>query len=154
MPGEADASRPIKRGWVVKSDDESDEEDTEMQDLTHAVEDCGTQLQYLTGRISKYMDNVEASTDEGYDYIHVYLGGLQKQSMVALTAIQIFIDWYWDKKEHAMDRGSQGTGTQVEQVPKCQGPHQERWVARKGEGVDVIKEVGGEGMADTKGDVE
>ena len=94
MPGEADVSRPIKWAWVIKSDDELDEEDTEMQDLTHAVEDCGTQLQYLTGRISKYMDNVEASTDERHDYITAYLGGLQKQSTVALTVVQIFIDRY------------------------------------------------------------
>ena len=117
MPGEADTSHPIKWAWVI----ELDEEDMEMADLTHAMEDCGTQLQFLTGRISKYMDNIEASADECYDYIAAYLGGLQKQSMVALMAIQVFINWYWDKKECAMDEGSwdsmegvQGTGPKVE----------------------------------------
>ena len=88
MPGEANTSCPVKWAWVV----ESDEEDTDMSDLTHTMEDCGTQLQFLTGRISEYIDNVEASADEHYDYITAYLGGLQKQSTVALTAIQIFID--------------------------------------------------------------
>ena len=102
MPGEADTSRPVKWVWVV----ESDEEDMEMLELMCTVEDCGTQLQYLMGRISKYMDNVEVSADEHYDYITAYLGGLQKQLMVALIAVQIFIDWYWDENEHAMDEGS------------------------------------------------
>ena len=61
MPGEADASCPIKQAWVVKSDNKEDKEDTEMWDLMHTIEDCRTQLQYLTGRITKSMDNVEAS---------------------------------------------------------------------------------------------
>ena len=158
MPREANPSCPIKRVWVI-------ELDMEMWDLTHAVEDCRTQLQYLTGRITKYMDNVEASVDECYDYIAVYLGGLQKQSMVALTAVQIFIDWYWDEKEHAMDRGSQdtmegvqGMGAQVEQMPKVSGSTLGKMEGKEGrmgiKGVDLIKEISGEGMADVKGDVE
>ena len=57
MPGEANMSHPVKWAWVVKSE----EEDTEMSDLMHAVEDCRTQLQFLMGRISKYMDNMEVS---------------------------------------------------------------------------------------------
>ena len=92
---------PVKWAWVIKLD----KEDTEMADLMHAVEGCRTQLQFLMGRISKYMDNEEASTDEHYDYITAYPGGLQKQLMVALTAIWIFIDRYWDEKEH-VDRKS------------------------------------------------
>ena len=106
MPGEANTSHPVKRAWVVKLDNELDKEEMEMSYLMCTVEDCGTQLQYLTGRISKYMDNVEASADERYDYITAYLGGLLKQSMAALMAIQIFIDRYWDEKEHATDEGS------------------------------------------------
>ena len=64
-----------------------------------------------------------------------------------------------------MDRGSQdamegvqGMGTQVEQVLEVLGSMSEKTgdeEERMGiEGVDVIKEVGGEGMADAKGDVE
>ena len=34
----------------------------------HTVEDCVGQLQSLMGRLSKYMDNVEASMNECYDY--------------------------------------------------------------------------------------
>ena len=45
------------------------------------------------GRLSKYMDNVEVSMDKCYDYITMYLEGLQKQ-LTVLMAIQIFIDWY------------------------------------------------------------
>ena len=165
MPGEADVSRPIKWVWVIESDNKEDKEDTEMWDLTCTVEDCRTQLQYLMGRITKYMDNVEASMDEHYDYIAAYLGGLQKQSMAALMAIQIFINRYWDKKEHATDGGSQdamegvqGTGTQVKQVPEVSGSASGKMGGEEGrmgvEGVDIVKEVGGEGMVDTKGDIE
>ena len=154
-------SHPVKWAWVVKSE----EEDTEMSDLMHAVEDCRTQLQFLMGRISKYMDNMEVSVDERYDYITAYLGGLQKQSTVALTAIQIFIDWYWGKKECMMDEGSQdamegvqGMGTQVKQVPEVSGSTLRKMGGeeeRTGiEGVDVVEEVGGVGMADVKGDVD
>ena len=49
-------------------------------------------------------------------------------------------------------------GTQVEQVPEVLGSASGKMGGKEGrtgiEGVDVIKEVGGEGMADTKGDVE
>ena len=48
--------------------------------------------------------------------------------MVALTAVQIFIDWYWDEKECAPDKGSwdamegvQSTGPKVKQVPEVSG---------------------------------
>ena len=75
-------SCPIKQAQVIKSD----EEDMEMSDLMHPMEDCRTQLQYLMGRISKYMDNMEASADKCYNYIAAYLAGLQKQSTVALMA--------------------------------------------------------------------
>ena len=103
--------------------------------------------------------------DKCYDCIAGYLGGLQKQSTVALMAIQIFINRYWDKKERTMDEGSQdamegvqGTGTQVEQVPEVLGSMSGKMGGKEGrtgiEGVDVIKEVGGEGMADMKGDIE
>ena len=87
MPGEADTYCPIKWVWVIKLDDKLDKEGMEMWDLMHTVEDCGTQLQYLMGRIAKYMDNMEVSMDECYDYVPAYLGGLQKQSMAALTAV-------------------------------------------------------------------
>ena len=136
-----------------------------MWNLKCAIEDCGTQLQYLMGRITKYMDNLEASVDKHYDYIAVYLGGLQKQLTVALTAIRIFIDQYWDKKECATDGGSQdameevqGMGMQVEQVPEVSGSVSGKMGGEEGrmgiKGVDIIKEVGGEGMADMKGDIE
>ena len=131
----------------------------------HAMEDCGTQLQYLMGRITKYMDNMEASTDKHYDYIAAYLGRLQKQLTVALMAIQIFIDQYWDKKEHGTDRGSQDAmegvqcmRTQVKQVPEVSGSTSGNTGGEEGrtgiKEVDVIKEVSGEGMADMKGDIE
>ena len=85
--------------------------------------------------------------------------------MVALTAVQIFINGYWDKKEHVMDgvfqdamEGVQGMGTLVEQVPEVLGSASGKTGGeeeRTGiEGVDIIKEVGGEGMVDVKGDVE
>ena len=135
MPGEADASHPVKQAQFVKSD-------TEMWDLMCAMEDCRTQLQYLMGRISKYMDNMEASTDERYNYIAAYLGGLQKQSMAALMAVQIFIDWYWDEKERATDEGLEtpwkefrAQGHKLNRCQRCRGPRRGRHVARRGEQV-------------------
>ena len=97
MPGEADMSHPIKWAQVIEFDNELDEEDMEMANLMCAIEDCTSQLQFLTGWISKYMDNMEVSADKHYNYIATYLGGLQKQLMVALMAIQVFIDQYWDE---------------------------------------------------------
>ena len=161
MPREADVSHPVKWVQVVKLD----KEDMEMADLTCAMEDCRTQLQFLTGRISRYMDNMEASVDEHYDYITVYLGGLQKQSTVALMAIWIFIDWYWDEKERMTDEGSwdamegvQGMGPKVKQVPEVLGSASGVSGGREAktgiEGVDIIEDVSGVGMVDAKEDVE
>lgn len=134
MPEEVGVARdtdtfcPIKQVWVVELCNELDEEDTEMADLTCTMEDCTGQLQSLTGRLSKYLDGMEMCMDEHYNYIAAYLGGLQKQSIAALTAVQIFIDQYWDKSDHAMNMGSWmamegiwGTGLETKQMQEVLG---------------------------------
>ena len=66
---DADVYHPIKWARVAESGDESDEEDTEMADLTCAMEDCAGQLCSLTGRLSKYLDGIEMCADDHYNYI-------------------------------------------------------------------------------------
>ena len=85
--------------------------------------------------------------------------------MVALTAVQIFINRYWDEKECAMDGGSQdamegvqGTGAQAEQVLEVSVSSSGKPGGEEGrtgiKGVDAVKEISGEGMADAMGDIE